>query len=502
MNKAVAVIEIGSTGIRLLVAQTDAQGNKMILDKSEQSVSLGRDVFTTGAISRTTLLICLQILSRFKEQLGSYAITSEETIVIATSSLREASNRDPVVDRIKVKTGFNVRVIDGIEENRLMYLAVTECFKPQDAIIMEVSGGSTEIMLTEGGRVAGAHSLRLGTVIIEQQLNPMMNSREDEKRYIDEFIRNTKGTLNYELNLSKVKEFIAVSSEARITAHHIGEKLNDSLWKIKRSTFEAFVFSIQGYTPELLSAKLRIAYADANGFCTALLIYSEFVHLTNAEYIIVPETSIREGLFISKTAAETREIQNEFNEQVTASARNLLRKYRGDEKHAEYVRRVSLEIFDSMSAELGLEEKARLYLEVSAILHDIGMFIRASDHEEHSCYIVLHSDIFGLTRDELRLISIIVRYHRSSIRPREDEQYKALARSERLTILKLSAILRAADALDRGHQQKIKDFTLSFSDDSMTVRAGNTHNIMLEKLALEDKGELFESVFGYKIVLV
>ena len=177
MNKAVAVIEIGSTGIRLLVAQTDAQGNKMILDKSEQSVSLGRDVFTTGAISRTTLLICLQILSRFKEQLGSYAITSEETIVIATSSLREASNRDPVVDRIKVKTGFNVRVIDGIEENRLMYLAVTECFKPQDAIIMEVSGGSTEIMLTEGGRVAGAHSLRLGTVIIEQRSQYLIRTR-------------------------------------------------------------------------------------------------------------------------------------------------------------------------------------------------------------------------------------------------------------------------------------------------------------------------------------
>ena len=465
MNKPVAVIEIGSTGIRLLVAQTDAQGTKEILDKSEQSVSLGRDVFTTGSISRTTLLICLQILSRFKEQLEAYSISSEETIVIATSSLREASNRDPVVDRIKVKTGFNVRVIDGIEENRLMYLAVMECFKPKDAIIMEVSGGSTEIMLTEGGRVAGAHSLRLGTVVIEQQLNPMMNSRDDEKRYIDEFIRNTKGTLNYELNLSKVKEFIAVGGEARITARKIGEELNA-------------------------------------GFYTALLIFREFLRLTSAESIIVPETSIREGLFISKTAAETAEIQNEFNEQVTASARNLLKKYRGDEKHAEYVRKVSLQIFDSMSAEIGLSEKARLYLEVSAILHDIGMFIRASDHEEHSRYIVLHSDIFGLSKDEITLISLIVRYHRSSIQPREDEHYKSLARTERLTILKLASILRAADALDRGHQQKIKDFTLSFSEDSMTVRAGNTHNIMLEKLALQDKGELFESVFGYKIVLV
>ena len=502
MNKPVAVIEIGATGIRLLVAQTTTSGKKIILDRSEQPISLGRDVFMTGGISRNTLLVCLQILSRFAEQLEAYSISSDETIVIATSSIREAQNRDPIVDRIKVKTGFTVRVIDGIEENRLMYLAVMECFKPKDSIIIEVSGASTEIMLIENSRVAGAHSLRLGTVVIEQQLNPMMNSKDDAKRYIDEFIHNTKDTLDYELNLNKVQQFIAVGSDARITSRRIGTQIADNLWKIERNVFEDFVESIQDYNTEMLAAKLQISYSEASGFYTALLIYRQFMRLTNVDAIIVPETSIREGVFISKTSAETREIQNEFNEQVTASALNLLRKYHGDEKHAEYVRHTSLKIFDAMSSELGLEERTRLYLEVSAILHDIGMFIRANDHELHSRYIVLHSDIFGLSREELTLIALIVLYHRSNQKPRDDEHYKNLPRTERLTVLKLTAILRVADALDRGHLQKFDDFALTFSEDSMTIRTGNMQGIMLEKLAIQDKSDLFESVFGYKVVLV
>ena len=172
-----AVIEIGSTGIRLLVAEPveertadseqPVQKKYNILDRSEFPVNLGRDVFTAGSITRETLLACLQILNRFGEQLKGWGISRQETIVIGTSAVREANNRDPFVDRIKVKTGFTVHVTDGIEENRLMYIAVTECLKDEsvsvrqsDSIILEISGGATEMMLMEKGRMVGAHKRR------------------------------------------------------------------------------------------------------------------------------------------------------------------------------------------------------------------------------------------------------------------------------------------------------------------------------------------------------
>ena len=114
-----SVIEIGATGIRLLVAQiqdSDTDDGKFwsVLDSSELPVSLGRDVFITGTISRDTMLQCIRILNRFKEQIATWAISPEEITVIATSALRNAKNKDAVLDRIKVKTGFTVKVIDGV----------------------------------------------------------------------------------------------------------------------------------------------------------------------------------------------------------------------------------------------------------------------------------------------------------------------------------------------------------------------------------------------------
>ena len=124
-----AVIEIGSTGIRLLVAESalskKSRKQFTVLDTSENRVSIGHDVFTQGSISRESLLACLHILELYREQITGYGLQPDQVQVIATSAVREAKNRDPFVDRIKVKTGFNVRVIDGIEENRLMYISMS-----------------------------------------------------------------------------------------------------------------------------------------------------------------------------------------------------------------------------------------------------------------------------------------------------------------------------------------------------------------------------------------
>ena len=129
MSTPEAVIEIGATGVRLLVAEITSDRKRNTLDRSELPVSIGKDVFNDGVISRETLIQLLKILKRFTEQLKGWGITAEHTTVIATSSFREAKNRDPVLDRIFTSTGFRVNVIDGIEENRLTYIAVNECLK-------------------------------------------------------------------------------------------------------------------------------------------------------------------------------------------------------------------------------------------------------------------------------------------------------------------------------------------------------------------------------------
>lgn len=511
-----AAIEIGSTGIRLLVAEITESGSKNILDRSDLPVAIGRDVFTNRIISRDTLLQSLSILNRFKEQLAGWGITAEETTVVATSAFREAKNRDSVLDRIMVKTGFIVKVIDGIEENRLMYLAVNDTLKTdnleinkESSIILEVGGGSTEIMLIENGKIAGAHSMRLGTVIIEQQLKSMMGSLTDAKRYISEFINNTKGSLNNELDLKKIRQFLAIGNDMKIAAIFSGKPLSTFLWQIERKNFNEFVEEIQDYSPDEIVARFKISYNEAQSLHLNLLIYQLFLNLTAVETIIVPETSLREGIIISKGQNDihenftaTHNSENEFHAQITASAMNLLRKYHGDENHAKYVRNISLKLFDSLKEELGLESDARLILETAALLHDIGTFIRADDHNHHSKYIIEHSEIFGLNKEALTIISQIALWHRGSKNMSEDEVFSSLPRQTRLTILKLTAVLRIADCLDRAHTQRIKDFKLSFTNDSMTIKTDGSHNNVLEKSAIIEKSDLFESIFGYKVVLV
>ena len=358
------------------------------------------------------------------------------------------------------------------------------------------------MMLMEHGKMVGAHSMRLGTVIIEQQTRAIQGSIDDAHRFIEEFILNTKSTLNTELNLGNVQQFIAVGSDMKIVALFSGRAISTFLWEIRREDFDRAVEEILHYTQEECIAKFKLSYSEASTFQISLMAYKHFISLTNVETIIVPETSIREGVLISRMMEPGSGLQDEFAGQITASARTLLRKYQGDEKHAEYVREISLRLYDAMEQELGLDARVRMLLEVSALLHDIGMFIRADDHNLHSKYIVAHSEIFGLNREELSLIAEIVGFHKGSKMPQNDPDIKLLPRTNRLIILKLSAILRIADALDRSHQQKLKDFSISLAKDSITFRVRGNSSLNLEKLALAEKGDLFENVFGYTVVLV
>ncbi len=509
MNSPQAVIEIGSTGIRLLVAEITDQNKRNILDRSEQPVNIGRDVFTNGFISRETLLSCLQILSRFSEQLSAWGLSRDDTTVLATSAVREASNRDPFVDRVKVKTGFTVKVIDGIEENRLMYIAVTDCLKDEsvnmqqsDSIVLEIAGGATEMMLLSRGRMVSAHSMRLGTVIVDQQVHAMGGNIDDARKFIEEFIHNTKSTLNNELNLGKVQQFIAVGNDMKLAAIFAGRPISPFLWEIQRSDFDAFVDEIQRYTMEEVVARFKMSYSDASTFQISLLAYRKFISLTRVGTIIVPETSIRDGVLISRLNPGETGLEQEFSDQIIASAQTLLKKYQGDEKHAQYVRNMSLHLYDAMEHELGLTPHVRMLLEVSAILHDVGMFIRAEDHNLHSSYIIKNSEIFGLSREDTNLVAEIARFHKGSKMPQDDPEIKLLPRKSRMIILKLSAIIRVADALDRSHQQKLTNFTIDLEKDSITFRVKGHSSLSLEKVALNEKGDLFENVFGYTLVLV
>ena len=509
MTTPESVIEIGSTGVRLLVAEFTADRKQNIVDRSEMSLPLGKDVFTNSVVSQETQNRLIQILKRYREQLAGWGIKPEDTACLALTAFRDAKNCDPIMDRILVQTGFKVHIIDGIEENKLMYLAVSDCikdqpvdFKKDDTVILNVGGSTTEIMMMSNGKMAGVHSLKLGTVRIDQQIKNQASNYDDIERYVTESINNTKGSLESELNLSKVKQFIAVGPDVTLAALLNGQPISTFLWEIKKDSFSKFVKEVQNYSVDECVARFRIPYSEAETLQVSLLIYDLFFHLTQAKRILVPETNIRSGFIVSRNSVENEDIKKEFTMQIIASARNLLRKYHGDEKHAECVRMISIKIFEAMKDEIFLDEHGCTLLEVAAILHDIGSFIRYDNHNIHSNYIIRNSEIFGLSKVDNTIVAEIAKYHKGNSVPQDEESFLMLPRTDRMMILKLTAILRIADAMDRGHIQKFSDFSVKLENNSMIIQTKDSKNTVLEKIALSEKSGMFESIFGYKVILL
>ena len=526
MNKPhpAAVIEIGSTGIRLLLIEYSETGEWRVLDQASKPVALGRDVFTSGEVSRESFLECLSVLQGFTEQLGGWGIQKEDVRIIATSAVRAARNREIFTDRLQRETGLEITIIEGIEENRLMYLAIRYALKndlPEfwrsNSMILNLGGGSTEIMLLRRGKMVTARSLKLGTILIDQRVRKGTGSGRFIERYLSENVRNMQEFLNEEMNLSHIKILAAAGSDVRQAARHIGADLNERCSIITRDDFFRFVESVENYTVEDCVQRLGIPFVDAEGFVPGLQIYRIFMERLAAKKLVVPDVSLREGYLIDMMRGIDRELQDDFYSQIRASALSLGRKYHFDEVHNRQVTEFSLALFDALVKEHGMNSRERMLLETAALLHDIGMFIRSSRHQLHGQYIVTNSEIFGLKKEELDIIGNVIRYHRDELPSPAHIEFIALQREERIMVLKMAAILRVADALNRGRSQKNSGLSIEKREETLIIRCGGTGEIQpdpdnpsisgyrdlsLEQMGLKEKSDLFQNVFGYKVILV
>ncbi len=505
--KIVAVIDIGSTAVRMVIAEIGPEQQWRVLDRAGKPVLLGRDVFSTGNVSRDSLIQALKILADFREIITGWQIEADNIKVIATSALREARNRDTFIDRVYVKTGFSIKVVEGIEENRLTYIAVQhalEDLRPQlarsNSLIIEVGGGSTEIMLLQRSKIVASHSLNIGTVRIEQDV-PSAATSEYRVKMLGERITTMTEILDNELEMKRIKFFIAVGGHARLAAGRVGEKISGLYSVVEKDAFINLVDEIQNLSIDECVRQLKIPYDDADGLVTGLLIYKHFFHETSATRLVVPATSIREGILINIAQGLDPQVKERFHYQIIASALALGRKFHFDEEHARHVAKLSLQLFDDLQDEHNLNDHPRLLLEVAALLHDIGSYIRFSGHHKHSQYIVSNSEIFGLHKDQLQIVSNVVRYHRKVTPQTSHTAFVSLSRTDRMTVLKLASILRIADALDRSHNQPVKRFSIEKEEEQLIIRCKYTGDISSEQTSMRTKSQMFEDVFGLRVIL-
>ena len=504
--RPVAVLDLGASAIRLVVAEVQTGQPARILEEVSRGVLLGKDTFTSGRLGPATIEATLKALEGFRRIMDGYGVVRYRAV--ATSAVREAQNRDTFLDRVRLRTGIDVEVIDGSEENRLSYMAVREVLRDHealtagDAVLVEVGGGSADLSFLRKGEPIYSGTYALGSIRMRQNLAAWHGTHEARTRLFRRHIHNVVEDIRREMPLREARHFIALGGDARFAAARLAPEevpAGGGARSVPKEAFLAFCEEIAALDEEALVERHRLPMVDAETLLPALLAYRELLLETQAGAVLVPEASLRAGMLLDMTRAAEGQGLEDLSRVVLLSASALGEKYRYDSTHAKNVAQLATRLFDELRSEHGLGNRDRLLLEVAALLHDVGIYVSLRGHHKHSQYLLSVSEIFGLSRDDMAIVSNVARYHRRAGPQKSHLPYMALDSDARVLVNKLAAILRVANALDADHLQKVKDVKVAREDDGWVLEVEGAGDLTMERLAALARADQLTEVFGRRV---
>jgi exopolyphosphatase / guanosine-5'-triphosphate,3'-diphosphate pyrophosphatase len=502
----VAVIDIGSNLIRMVIAEVLQNGRLHILEQLQRAVRLGHDTFRRERLTGQTMRAAIAILRDYRRKIDFYQITNIRAV--ATSAVREASNSDTFLERVAIATGIDVEPIDPAEESRITVSAVCRELDEQivgldtNLLIAEVGGGSTLLTVLKNTKIKASQSIPLGSIRLQEALATVNESPEKSADILSLRIRNEVEDLKKTLPLKRVQTFVALGGDARFAARQVGKATSSAdLRLVKLAAFNKLVKQCLAHTPEELVSKFGLPFSDAETLNSALLIYQSLLEVIQIRQFFVSHISMRDGLLLDLTYRVTGQEDEILSRGVIDSAFSIAEKYRVNLEHARKIEDLAVALFDELQAEHQLNKRHRLLLRVAAILHEAGDYISSRAHHKHSYYLIINSEIFGLNRDELSKVALVARYHRRAIPKSTHAEYISLDRERRMVINKLAALLRVADALDAAHIQQVETLRFERQEEEFIIYVTGGSDLSLERRSLGQKGDLFEDIFGLKVRL-
>ena len=505
-RREAAVIEIGSTSIRMAVARRQDDGRLQHLDDLDLPVGLGRESFTEETISCATTERCVAALRKFQQVVSEHGMGADEVRVVATSAVREARNQDAFTDRLLIATGLKVQVLTESEVSRLTYLAVHPLLKAEpffrtgNTLVVEVGGGSTEILAFVKGRVKGSVINRLGSLRMLRELGDYARSEHGMSAF-EEYLAFPVAQMLGGLNVGGSAQMVALGGEARLVRDTLpgGVAPTAALTAIDVSAMRGFIRERMSWSVEDLAREHSISEHQAETLLPALAVDVVLAEALGETRILVGSASLRDGALTEMFAGQIWE--REFRRQTIHSAVELAHKYRVDGKHAENVATLSLQLLRYINQTVRFDPRDETLLHVSALLHEIGMFVNTRSYHKHSHYLIANSEIFGLDAMETALVACIARYHRRAAPRPTHEEFVDLPAAGRIRVSKLAAILRVADALEFSHEHGQIALTLETWKDDLVIRVHTHEDLTLIQRQVDARAGMFRTVFGLRVVL-
>jgi len=500
----IAAIDAGSNAIRMVVGQLDDAWDVKSLENIRLPVRLGQDVFSKGYLEEKTMQLAEDAFLRFKLVADHYHV--QKLRAVATSAVREALNGSVLLERISQASGIDLELISGEEEARLIHQAVVHALRlrGKHALMIDIGGGSIEVTTSTGQNIISMDSYALGTVRLLQKLGANDISPEEFNKLVQQYV---KATLDRTENTMEEKVQVCVGTGGNV--EEIG-RLRQKLFKggsdrlITVDELKRLIRCISelSYEERIQKWKLRPDRADV--ILPASIVLYLIAQKAEVKRILIPNVGLKDGVLLDIAAELSQRPQLQRRAQTWQSALYLGRKYRFDEQHALLTARLATRLFEQSKSLHHLSNNHLLLLEMSALLHDIGLFINPVDHEKHGFYLMMANRLIGLNDREQRIIANLIRYHGKQNPSNDDENFKSLSTKDRNVVSKLSALLRLADSTDINSDQFVTDVRLKPNGSGWCIQAqvsGRT-DPTLANWSLERRKQLFEEVFDVALYII
>ena len=505
-----AAIDIGSNSVRLLVADATPPGDGkppqwQTLAVDREVTRLGESVFRSGVISEEAMTLVCGVLARMAATYKKHDVVGVRAV--ATSATRDARNQQEFLERASAAVGVPVETISGQEEARLIHLGVQARW-PNDGervLLVDVGGGSAEIMLSERGVLREAFSKPLGAVRLTETFLKSDPPAPIELHRLDEYIHEKIASPLYRIGAGDFTRMIVTSATAAAMVcaiHHVPRLKREQADRLRASAAEVRRFFDQVKTKRL-SARRKVGGIGprrAEIIVAGAAVFLRIMEAFGVRSAYYSAAGVRDGIVADLFARGVGRELSQLDREQRRVVEEMARKFGVSLAHARNVADLGHKLFESLQPLHKLPPNHGKLLQAAAYLHDTGHYVSETSHHKHSAYLVANADLAGFTEAERLLIAMLCRYHRRSMPSSRHPMFQALDAEQRRVILLLTPILRIADSLDRGHEQRIDNVACEVRDGVVVLSlVSSAPDTDLEQWATEQVAGAFRAVYAREL---
>ena len=514
--RRIAAIDIGTNSFHLLVAAVDPKLRTFRIIQAEKATTrLGERDPETGELTEAAMQRGLETLRQFRDLAASHRV--EQIVTAATSAVREAPNGRDFLQTILDDLGMEVDLVSGPEEARLIYLGVLSGmpFGDRPHLLLDIGGGSTELILADGRDARALTSTRVGAVRLQRDFvrdDPMPPQR---RSFLQAFIQ---GSL--EPAVDKVRRRIkpgetpvlvatsgtamAIGSLAASEEERPPRKLHG--YSVTRQRLDKVVDRLITMTPAQRRELAPINDRRAEIIVPGALILQTTMKMLGVGEFVLSERALREGLIVDWMLRQGL-LEDRFSFQSSIRQRTVLhqvQRFAVNQSRAERVASHALSLYDATRGVMHDDSgEGRELLWAAAMLHTCGQHINISAYHKHTWYLIRHGELLGYSEAEHLMVAAIARYHRRSLPKKRHESWQLVAtRDNRRCVHQMALLLRLAAALDRRPEPVISALRIHAVKGSLDleiVPERVNQNVSLEQWSLEGCAEVVKEAVGVNL---